>query len=186
MISTREAWPEEFDHIVEFYRSTGYEALISQKDAIVVAEDDGVLCGAVRLCTERSIPVIRGMRVKEGYQRRGVGTQLLHALVPVIGTRPCFCLPHRYLRSFFEQIGFTEVEPAATPPFLAERHTEYRREGGLDVIIMRRPSPREIRDIADAGAETRPFRDTTVKIRPKLDIYDETRPNIKRDDIKQV
>jgi N-acetylglutamate synthase-like GNAT family acetyltransferase len=186
MVTTREAWPEEFDLVVEFYRSTGYDAIISQKDAIVIAEDNEMLCGAVRLCTERGILVLRGVRVKEGYQRQGVGTQLLRALVPVIRGRECFCIPYRYLRSFLGQIGFVEVDPVAAPPFLAERHAEYRSEGGLDVIIMRRPSTREIQDIMDASAETRPVRDTTVEARPNLESTDETRPSMKRSDLEKL
>ncbi|MBN1312754.1 MAG: GNAT family N-acetyltransferase [Anaerolineae bacterium] len=184
MVTTREAWPEEFDRVVEFYRLIGYEAIINQKDAIVVSEEGGELCGAARLCLERGILVLRGVRVREEYQRQGIGTQLLRALVPVIRGRECFCIPHRYLRSFYGQIGFVEVDPAAAPPFLAERHVEYRSGGGLDVIIMRRPSTREIQEIEDAGAETRPVRDTTADVRVHLHSSDETRPGLKRSDIK--
>jgi hypothetical protein len=74
----------------------------------------------------------------------------------VIGDRECYCIAYRNLRSFYAEIGFIEIDPAIAPPFLAERHAGYRREGGLDVIIMRRPSAREIREMMDAHAETRP------------------------------
>jgi GNAT superfamily N-acetyltransferase len=156
MITTREAWPDEFERIMKFYQLEGYEPAISQTDAVVVAEDEGELCGTARLCTEHGKLVLRGMRVKEGLQRQGVGTQLLRALIPVIGDRMCFCIAYRYLRSFYAEIGFVEIDPAIAPPFLAERHAGYRREGGLDVIIMRRPSAREIREMKEATAETRP------------------------------
>ncbi len=156
MITTREAWPDEFERIVEFYQSEGYQPAISQADVIVVAEDNKMLCGTARLCIEHGKLVLRDIRVKEGLYRQGIGTQLLRALIPVIGDRECFCIPHRYLRSFCGQIGFVEIDPAIAPPFLAQRHTGYRREGGLDVIIMRRPSAREIREMKDATAETRP------------------------------
>lgn len=156
MITTREAWPDEFERIVAFYQSEGYEPAIRPVDAIVVAENDGEMCGTARLCIEHGKLVLRGVRVVEGLQRQGIGTQLLHALTPVIGDRECFCIAYRYLRSFYGQIGFVEIDPAAAPPFLAERHAGYRHEGGLDVIIMRRPSAREIREMSDANAETRP------------------------------
>lgn len=156
MITTREAWPDEFERIAAFYQSESYKPAISQSNAIVVAEDEGMLCGAARLCTERRKLILRGVHVKEGRRRQGIGTQLLRALIPVIGDRECFCIAYRYLRSFYAEIGFAEIDPAVAPPFLAERHTGYRLEGGLDVIIMRRPSAREIREMKDATAETRP------------------------------
>ncbi len=156
MITTREAWPDEFDRIVKYFQSEGYEPAIGQADSIVVAEDDGALCGTARLCVEHGKLILRGVRVKEGLRRQGVGTQLLRALIPVIGDRECLCVAHRYLRSFYAEIGFVEIDPAIAPPFLARRHEGYRREGGLDVIIMRRPSAREIREMRDASAETRP------------------------------
>lgn len=164
MITTREAWPDEFERIVEFYQSEGYKPVIRQSDAMVVAEDEGVLCGAARLCTEHRKLVLRGVRIKAGLQGQGIGSQLLRALIPVIGDRECFCIAYRYLRSFYAQIGFVEIDPAVAPPFLAERHAGYRHEGGLDVIIMRRPSAREIREMREANAETRP----TMK-KPMLD-----------------
>lgn len=164
MIITREAWPDEFERIIEFYQSEGYAPAISQSDAVVVAEDEGVLCGAARLCTEHTKLILRDIRVKEGLHRQGVGTQVLRALIPVIGDRECFALAYRYLRSFYGEIGFVEIDPAAAPPFLAERHVDYRLEGGLDVIIMRRPSARDIREMMDATAETHP-----AMKKPRLD-----------------
>lgn len=156
MITTREAWPDEFERIVEFYQSEGYKPAISQTDVIVVAEDNGALHGTARLCVEHGKLVLRDVRVKEGLHRQGIGTRLLRTLIPVIGDRECYCISPRYLRSFCGQIGFVEIDPAMVPSFLAERYTGYRREGGLDVIIMRRPSAREIREMMDASAETRP------------------------------
>jgi N-acetylglutamate synthase-like GNAT family acetyltransferase len=142
MIATRAAHPADFERVAAFYRDNGYEPTISPADVIVVAgvaENEGALCGAVRLCDEHSVLVLRGMRVCEDMRRQGIGTRLLHAVEPVIGGRECFCIPHRYLRSFYGQIRFLEIEPTETPEFLRERFATYRREYGLDVILMRRP-----------------------------------------------
>jgi hypothetical protein len=62
-------------------------------------------------------------------------------LEPLIGERECFCLPHRYLRSFYGRIGFVEMAASEAPAFLQARCAEYRRVYGLDVVIMRRPKP---------------------------------------------
>jgi N-acetylglutamate synthase-like GNAT family acetyltransferase len=185
MITTRETWPDEFEQVVQFYEEAGYGSAISPSDAIVVAEDDGTLCGAARLCIERGVLVLRGMRISEAYQHHGISATLLHALVPVIGARECFSIPYRFLRSLYNQIGFVEIEPALAPTFLAERYAGYRQEGGLDVIMMRRPSSRETRAIQDANATTRPIKVITEETSPGMEPEAETRPNIKKKDIKR-
>jgi N-acetylglutamate synthase-like GNAT family acetyltransferase len=134
----RRADPAEFGRITAFYRDNAYGPTIRPTDIIVVAKNEGALCGAVRLCEEHGVLVLRGMRVSAGMQRRGVGTGLLQAIEPLIGERECFCIPHRYLRSFYGRIGFEEIDPAHAPAFLRQRCTRYRREHGLDVILIRR------------------------------------------------
>lgn len=139
MVLTGRAGPEEFDRILAFYRDNDYRPAINPTDVIIVAEEEGVLCGAVLLREEHDVLVMRGMRVHESLQRQGIGTRLLQAVVPIIGERACFCIPHRYLRSFYGRIGFEEVQAADAPSFLQERCAKYRHEYCLDVIIMRRP-----------------------------------------------
>jgi N-acetylglutamate synthase-like GNAT family acetyltransferase len=104
-----------------------------------MAENQGVLCAAVRLCEEHGVLLLRGMRVCEGLRRQGIGTRLLQTIEPIVGERQCFSIPHRYLRSFYGRTGFVEIEEGAAPAFLGERCAEYRRKHGRDVIIMRRP-----------------------------------------------
>jgi N-acetylglutamate synthase-like GNAT family acetyltransferase len=139
MLVTRKAHPEESERIVAFYRDNDYRPAISPADVIVVAEHEGVLCGAVRLCREHGVLVLRGMRVSEVMRGQGIGTGLLQAVAPVIGARECFCIPHRHLCSFYGRAGFVEIEATEAPAFLCERCAAYRRAYGLDVVIMRRP-----------------------------------------------
>ena len=152
MITTREAWPEEFDRIKEFFQSTEYKLAIRQTDSVIVAEDDGMLCGMTRLRVEHGSLVLQGIRVVEGYSEEDVGGFMLDTLVSVIGDRECFCISQRYQRYFYRQIGFLEIDPVAAPPFLSERYADYRH-GGLDVIILCKASTREI---SDATSVTRP------------------------------
>jgi uncharacterized glyoxalase superfamily protein PhnB/N-acetylglutamate synthase-like GNAT family acetyltransferase len=154
MAIARKAHPEEFERIAAFYRDNDYRPAISPADVIVVAENAGALCGAVRICDERDVLVLRGMRVGKDMRRRGIGTHLLQAVEPVIGARECFCIPHRHLRSFYGRIGFVEVEAAEAPSFLRERCAEYRREYGLDVIVMRRPGGAEARRASEAAVQS--------------------------------
>lgn len=139
MIVTRKAHPEEFEQVTAFYRDNDYEPAISPSDIIVVAENNGALCGAVRLCEEHGNLVLRGMRVCMGMRRQGIGTHLLQAVESIIGKRECFCIPHRHLRAFYGRIGFVEIEATGAPLFLRDRCAEYERIHDLDVIIMRRP-----------------------------------------------
>ena len=137
MIRVRIAAPEELPGIAQFYRETDYGGGLRLSDTLVVAEDEGVLVGAVRLCDEFGELVLRGMRVRRDLQRRGIGSLLLLELEPFLRERVCYCVPHRYLFSFYGQIGFSEVASEEAPSFLRERVEEYTRLG-LDVVVMKR------------------------------------------------
>ncbi len=138
MARIRTAYPQEFEDVAAFYRRNDYLPEIDRDDSLVVAEREGALCGAVRLCEEHGVLVLRGMRVTQAAQRRGIGTMLLETAAALIGGRECYCVPHRYLCRFYAHIGFEEIEPCRAPPFLQQRWAEYQREYDLDVIIMRR------------------------------------------------
>jgi len=140
MITTRRARHDEYEKITAFYRENGYGVPIKETDLLAVAETDGALCGILRLCEENDVLVLRGMRVSLNVQRQGVGTLLLRYVESLIGKRECFCIPHRHLESFYGQIGFVEMAESSVPPFLAMRCATYRKEHGLDVILMVRPA----------------------------------------------
>ncbi len=132
----RTAKPLDLERIVAFYRCNSYLPQVHGGDIVVLAERQGTLCGAVRLCEEHGLLLLRGMRIAQAAQRRGIGTQLLETAAVLVGNRECYCIPHRYLRRFYGHVGFQEIEPCAAPAFLQQRSTEYQREYDLDVIIM--------------------------------------------------
>ncbi len=135
MSRTRIAEPNDFEHICAFYLQQNYAQPISTRDTLVVAEGDKGIIGALRLCEEEGLLVLRGMRVDENYRRQGVGAGLLHQAVDVIQERECYCIPHHHLRSFYGRVGFVEIDPKAAPFFLQERINRYTTLG-LDVILM--------------------------------------------------
>ncbi|MCI0691727.1 GNAT family N-acetyltransferase [candidate division KSB1 bacterium] len=137
MMTIRCAPTSELIRVETFYRETAYYGGLNAADTVIVAESDGELVGAVRLCEEEGILVLRGMRVREDFRRRGVGTQILAAVDRFVGERRCYCIAHRYLRSFYGQIEFDEIQLTAAPAFLQHRLAKYT-EQGLDVIIMAR------------------------------------------------
>jgi N-acetylglutamate synthase-like GNAT family acetyltransferase len=153
MIRTRKAYADKMGRIAAFYRTNEYGPAIKPTDVIVIAENDGELCGAVRLCEENDRLVLRGMRVSERMRRRGIGTQLLEAAELLIGGRECLCVPHRHLQSFYGRIGFMVIDESEAPSFLQARWAEYRDKYGLDVIIMCRPSEREMQWLDGVAAQ---------------------------------
>jgi GNAT superfamily N-acetyltransferase len=129
----------ERDDAIAFLRHEGYGPLIDDSDRLFISEDDGEIVGAVRLCQEDGALVLRGMRVRADRRRRGIGRRLLAEVAAAIGSETCYCIPYRWLIPFYGEAGFREVMPADVPPFLAQRHARYVRDG-LDVVVMCRPA----------------------------------------------
>ena len=135
MPTVREALPEERSEIAAFYLKTGYTVPLTDDDRILVAERDQHIVGALRICSEGGVAVVRGMRVLEELRRKGIGESLLVAAADVLGSEACYCIPHAHLESFYGRIGFRKLPVRRAPGFLQERWHEYGRRG-LDVIIM--------------------------------------------------
>lgn len=125
--------------LLTFYQGTGYTGGVDSADVVILAEEEGRIIGALRLCQEQSALVLRGMRVQEEWQRQGIGTRLLQVAGERIGKRTCYCLPHPCLEGLYGRIGFTPVKPASAPKFLRARQAEYR-EQGVETILMKKAS----------------------------------------------
>jgi GNAT superfamily N-acetyltransferase len=108
------------------------------EDTAWLAEAGDDLIGVVRIASEDCTLVLRGMRIADGWRRRGVGTQMLHEVAVWLGDRECYCVPYTHLVGFYAQIGFVEIQSGAAPGFLSERLSDYRQRRGLQVTIMRR------------------------------------------------
>lgn len=136
----RESAPHERERVREFYVACGHSGATAPADRVLVAEIDGHVAGAVRLCVEEGVQVLRTMRVRPDVQRRGIGRAMLRRFATMLADAECFCLPYAHLDSFYGAIGFERVAPEALPPHLAARLETYRRERpGTSVIAMRRP-----------------------------------------------
>ncbi|MDE2291767.1 MAG: GNAT family N-acetyltransferase [Elusimicrobia bacterium] len=138
-MKVREAAPGERDACRELYRRTGYAGGVAPKDLVLAAFEGERLVGAVRLCREFGVVVLRGMQVLEEHRRQGVGTLLLRACEERLQGSVCWCVPYRHLEGFYGQAGFVVADGA--PQGLVERLGRYDAEG-LDVVLMRRPAPR--------------------------------------------
>jgi len=127
---------EDFDRVNTFYANNGSSARVTVDQQVIVAETGPALIGAVRLCVEEDLLVLRTMRVSGPHQRRGIGTRILKALEPLID-RTCYCLPYAHLTGFYGQIGFVEIAPNDAPPHLRDRLAEYQTRDGAFTIMKR-------------------------------------------------
>lgn len=131
------AAPEDLTGVAALYAAAGYGAPVDAADTVIVARLIGRVVGAVRLCPENGVTVLRGMQVAPAFQRQGLGARLLAACAPHMAGREVFCLPYAHLAGFYAAAGFEAVDEQALPAFLAARLAGYRA-GGQDIIAMRR------------------------------------------------
>lgn len=81
--------------------------------------------GIVRLVRENEVSVLRGMQVHPAYQKKGIGSQLLHALEKEINDT-CYCLAHEWLENFYGKAGFQRIDDTELPEFLHQHLLKYR------------------------------------------------------------
>ena len=117
------------------YDVCGYRGGLSDTDIVLAALSAQRLLGAVRLCREQGVFVLRGMQVQPDFRRIGIGTKLLRACERRLGNRTCYSIPWRHLEGFYGAAGFHVCEPARAPEFLALRHSRYLTSG-MNVVLM--------------------------------------------------
>ena len=87
------------------------------RDYFVSAEESGEISGSAALhIMWEDLAEVRSVAVREERMRRGVGTQLVEACISeaiVLGISRIFALT--YKPSFFEKMGFTQVDKAELP-----------------------------------------------------------------------
>ena len=84
----------------------------------IVAEDSGVLigCGALHILWE-DLAEVRTVAVKKEFQKRGIGQQILEAIIiraRELGVGRIFCLT--FQTEFFGRLGFIEIEGTPVAP----------------------------------------------------------------------
>ena len=132
-----QVWNGDLQAVNDFYKTRNYVGADSG-DIVMAAIDQGNIVGAVRLCTENGVLVLRGMQIADNWQRQGVGTAMLRKLDESIGERECFGIPYPHLEKFYGQIGFQFIDIADAPAHLQARIQEYREKKGKEYRMMRR------------------------------------------------
>lgn len=126
---------DEYPEVAIHYKTCNYNGGLQDTDKVVIATDKQII-GAVRMCTENGINVLRGMQVKPQWQRKGIGSAMLKFLADHLDMDGCYCLPFKHLKLFYGAIGFNEIPAQLAPEFLAERLQKYLSSGHNEMIIM--------------------------------------------------
>jgi predicted N-acetyltransferase YhbS len=131
---------QELTAIQAFYQLCGYGGGAKGEDVIFLARLDAEIVGAVRLCPEHEVRVLRGMQVLAKFQHQGIGTQLLQTSTQHLGNQVCYCIPWAYLGGFYQQGGFEPVLPRHVPDFLRLRFEGYLERGMQVSLMCREPA----------------------------------------------
>jgi predicted N-acetyltransferase YhbS len=139
MLLLSQALLNEIEDVKTFYKQVGYGGEVKREDHIFLARMDGQLVGVVRLCPEMGVLVLRGMQVLSSFQKQRIGNKLLQSCSDQLAGKSCYCIPWRYLRDFYGQIGFQEISSIEAPMFLQERFENYVARK-MDVVLMHKPA----------------------------------------------
>ena len=131
----RSAEINEYPEILIHYEACSYHGGLQDADKIVIAVDGHVI-GAVRICFEHGIKVLRGMQISPAWQRKGIGSSMLKFLAAHVDMDGCYCLPFKHLKLFYGATGFEEIPTHDAPEFLAERLEKYLSSGHSEMLVM--------------------------------------------------
>jgi GNAT superfamily N-acetyltransferase len=131
-------WAEidEYPAVVGHYAACGYGGGLNTQDGVLVAVEQDNIIGAVRICREQGVKLLRGMYIKQAFRGKGIGLAMLLYLEAQEDMAGCYCLPYGNLVRFYGNIGFEEISIAEAPGFLVDRLERYRNNGNRDIIIM--------------------------------------------------
>ncbi|MFK3737677.1 GNAT family N-acetyltransferase [Massilia sp. TN1-12] len=136
-VRTRRATAADLEAVRALYAAGGYGGGVDVRGAVIVAVLDDAVVGAVRLCVEHGVRVLRGMQVGAGHRRRGIGRALLAACDEAVGDEVAYCLPYANLAAFYGRIGFRLAARDALPAFLQERLGGYAAAGQQVMAMVR-------------------------------------------------
>jgi N-acetylglutamate synthase-like GNAT family acetyltransferase len=151
MINIEIVATEDIQRVRALYDECGYDGGVAETDLVIAAKSGDALVGAVRICLEEGVTVLRGMQIKQAYQRRGIGRTLLSVCEKTLDRGVSYCLPYRHLVAFYKAGGFEVVAEATLPDFLQTRLHSYV-SGGQNVIAMKRISSNPSLDTDACGA----------------------------------
>jgi len=125
----------EYPEVLVHYKACNYNGGVEEDDRVLVAVDQEII-GAVRICIEHGVKVLRGMNIKGTSQKKGIGSLMLKYLADHTDMNGCYCLPYKHLTKFYGMIGFQEISAKNAPLFLVKRLEKYLSSGSKEIVIM--------------------------------------------------
>jgi N-acetylglutamate synthase-like GNAT family acetyltransferase len=113
-----------------FYEEHAGKKLARKSDLFFLALHNKIVIGAVRLCFEFNIPVLRSMMIDPKYRRQRIGFRLLSEFNKYLDEndiKDTYCLPYAHLELFYQSIGFRlipAIRKRQLPDFLKTRLRE--------------------------------------------------------------
>ncbi len=126
----------EYELAQRFYAANGAFSVIQSIDQVLGAFVGGELVGAIRVGPEYGSYTLRGLFVLESHRGMGIGGALLKSLTKYLRGKECYCLCAQSMMSFFEPIGFQEMNSENAPDHLKKRLAS-RQQRDASIILMR-------------------------------------------------
>lgn len=127
----------ELEAIQAFYTGCGYQKRIDPDNQLFTARQNGEIIGAVRLCMEQKIQVLRGCYVHRDHHKKGIGSLLLLQLEQQLIDRPLYTIANKNLAAFYQSISLRPIESNKAPMHLQERLQTYAHP---DLCIYHKPT----------------------------------------------
>lgn len=130
-----------------FYKERGYTPGALATDILLVAKNGRKIIGAVRLCYEEGVWVLRGMHVLDEFQRQGIGTALLRQAEETLGNRITYLVCKPELYKFYGVIGFEPISDREAPIHLQKRVVEYRSKNSNRLFTLMKRAPADLESL---------------------------------------
>ena len=136
----REATEADRPAINAIYATLGFMPWNPGQDRLLVAMVADQLVGCGRIHRHDDAVELGGMYVHPNFRGQGIARSLLKALVDLLETGSCYCIPFDHLIPFYEQFGFTPCSEEASPATIQEKVAYFRDVYMHPTILMVRHS----------------------------------------------
>ena len=121
-----------------FFREAGYPVPLGDHVAWGAFEGEDLI-GALALCDEAGITILRGPEIRHERRRRGLGKSLMRAAAPALEGRACYVISYRHLVRMYREFGFQRCGVGEGPEFLRRRVRDLN-ERSWDLLLLFKPA----------------------------------------------
>jgi N-acetylglutamate synthase-like GNAT family acetyltransferase len=135
-ITISQAEVTQLQLVKRFFKDNGFRAQAAKSDVIYIARNGQGIIGALRLCLYDKSWLLRSMCIKEEFRHKGIGLMFLKSIHNELQSKRCYCFPYLHLENFYQQAGFTHIEPQQSAAVIANKYNNYLSKG-KQILIMR-------------------------------------------------